>query len=136
MDESDACNQCTADNCNIVTDGCDPRGFENPSDPPLCEALYACFRSEHCTSDADNDMLPDRDSSQWCWCGLPPDGDPTDCFTFPGKANGPCLAEVVKAAHTSDPSTIRLRFADPAYPLGRASNLANCRSAYCGKVCR
>jgi hypothetical protein len=135
-DEGDACNTCTAENCNIATDGCAVIGFQSPSDAPLCESLYACLRSQHCTSDDDDDMLPDQDSSQWCWCGLPPDAEATDCFTRPGTAKGPCLADIVKAAHTSDPATIRLRFADPTYPLGRAANLANCRSAYCGSVCR
>jgi hypothetical protein len=123
-------------NCNIAIDGCDPAAFQNPADDAQCETLYACFRTNHCTSDADNDMLPDRDYSQWCWCGLAPDADASACFTLPGKATGPCAAEIGTAAHASEPATIRLRFADPTYPLGRAANLAACRAGFCGAVCR
>lgn len=136
MDEGEACNRCTDDNCNTSTDGCDVGHFQLPSDALLCEALYACLRAQHCTADADGDAYPDKDASLWCWCGLAKDADPTVCFNEPGQAAGPCLAEVEKAAKTSVPSTIRLRFVDPQFPLGRAVNLANCRAGFCGDVCR
>jgi hypothetical protein len=136
MDEGEACNKCTAENCLADTDGCDVGRFQNPSDVPLCEALYACLRAQHCTSDTDGDMYPDQDASQWCWCGLAAGAEATSCFMQPGAAKGPCLAEIAKAAHTTDPATIRLRFPDPTYPLGRAVNLANCRAGYCGGICR
>jgi hypothetical protein len=42
------------------------------------------------------------------------------------------LQEVFAAAHTMDPGTIKLRFIDPSFALGRAFNLVSCRGAFCG----
>jgi hypothetical protein len=39
---------------------------------------------------------------------------------------------VVAAAKSADPGTIKLRFVDPAFPLGRAVNLTSCRGSFCG----
>ena len=39
------------------------------------------------------------------------------------------------AGKTSDAATIFMRFIDPNYPLGRAVNLASCRSNSCSQAC-
>ena len=101
-----------------------------------CETLYACLRTQHCTSDVNKDLLPDKESlSVVLVGGLAPDADSTD--GSPGrKGDGPLPGRDRQGRPYLDPSTIRLRFADPAYPLGRAANLANCRASFCGDVCR
>ena len=69
-----------------------------------------------------------------CWCG----SNPTTCVTMnmpPLQANGPCLQQVFAAAKTMDAPTIKQRFLDQTYPLGRAVNLISCRGSFCEDEC-
>ena len=71
-----------------------------------------------------------------CWCGdkQPPDTSAQTCLTDntpPTQANGPCLQQILKAAKSMDAATVRLRFSDPAFPLGAAVNLMVCRGTFC-----
>jgi hypothetical protein len=123
-------------NCIVETDGCDVFGANTgpTSDRALCETLYACLVAPthpgtsipgFCTAGGD----PSR-----CWCGT----NLTTCVTDntpPTQANGPCLQQVFAAGKSMDAATINLRFIDPAFPLGRAVNLAACHSNFCSSEC-
>lgn len=120
------CESCSVDNCIPATDGCD--GIRDPADRALCEDLYACF------SDPANDCVNQGDPVR-CWCGT----NPTTCLTDkdgPTRANGPCRDKVFAAARTADPATIRARFVDPDFPLGRSVNLTLCRGSWCSSECK
>ena len=120
-----SCESCTADNCIPYTDGCDL--IADPTDRQLCENAYRCFTNpaNNCTSQGD---------PLSCWCG----SNGATCLTDnapPTQANGPCLQQIFAAAKTTDAPTIRQRFVDPDYPLGRASNLVLCRGSFCAAEC-
>ena len=69
-----------------------------------------------------------------CWCGT----NPTTCVssnTPPTQANGPCLQQIFAAAKTMDAATIFSIYSNPAFPLGRAVNLAGCRKNFCDTEC-
>jgi hypothetical protein len=120
------CEACSVDNCIPATDGCD--GIADLADRRLCEDLYACF------SDPANDCVNQGDPVK-CWCGT----NPTTCLTDkdgPTRANGPCRDKVFAAARTNDPATIRARFVDPDFPLGRSVNLTLCRGSWCSTDCK
>jgi hypothetical protein len=122
---SAACEQCTVDNCFPSTDGCDH--YPDSTDKQLCESLYQCFVADtHPGSTIPGPCTHMGDPTK-CWCGT----NPTTCLTDPAAANGPCLAKVIAAAKTAAPSTIKLRFVDPAFPLGGAVNLSSCRGSFC-----
>jgi hypothetical protein len=123
------CDQCTVDNCVPSTDGCD--AITDPADKALCEAVYGCFTTPSNACVTQGDPLK-------CWCG----SNPTTCVTSnndPTKANGVCLSAVIAAARltpaTYDAATIKQRFVDPSYPLGRAVNLTSCRGSFCNVEC-
>jgi len=123
------CDACTADNCVPATDGCD--SITNLADRALCESVYACFVTPAFACVTQGDPLK-------CWCGT----NPTTCVTSnaaPTKANGPCLDLVTTAARltpaTYDAATIKQRFVDPSFPLGRAVNLTSCRGSFCNLEC-
>lgn len=123
---SDACSQCTSDNCISDTDGCQifPTGSQ---DHALCEAAYACF------TDPVNNCTIQGDPLK-CWCGT----NPTTCLTDnspPTQANGVCLQQVFAAAKSMDAPTIRLRLGDNGFPLGGAVNLTVCRGGFCSTEC-
>ena len=120
------CDSCTGENCSAKTDGCDT--VADPADRRLCEELYACFMdpSNHCVTQGD---------SLKCWCGT----NPTTCVTAnegPTRANGPCLDKIFAAGRSTDADTIRHRFVDATFPLGRAVNLALCRGTFCASDCK
>jgi|GEM_PF-5389894 len=123
------CDSCTVENCVPATDGCD--AITDPADKALCEAAYACFVTPTFACVTQGDPLK-------CWCGT----NPTTCVTSnadPTKANGPCLNAVIAAARltpaTYDAATIKQRFVDPSFPLGRAVNLTSCRGSFCNAEC-
>jgi hypothetical protein len=128
-----ACDTCSFDpvvgNCVPATDGCD--SLASAANRQLCEDLYACFvnPANHCTV---------QGSPLECWCGSNSDTCLTD-DSGPTQANGPCLQQVTAGAGltatTYSATTIRLRLADPDFPLGRAVNLTNCRGIYCSAEC-
>jgi hypothetical protein len=118
-DEGTACESCTRDNCVPAIDGCD----DLPSDAKVaaCQRLYCCIRGNACALDSVRGVLS-------CWCGS---ADYGICWTNSAAANGACLVEIREAADTIDAATIKQRFVDPSYALGRAVNLATCRASYC-----
>jgi len=120
-----ACDACTAANCTPNTDGCDY--IDNVADKKLCERIYACF------NDPANKCVTQGDSLR-CWCGT----NPTTCVTAnepPTQANGKCRDLVFEGGRSSDAPTIRHRFVDPVFPLGRAVNLTLCRGTFCATEC-
>jgi hypothetical protein len=127
-----ACDTCTADFCDAATDGCSQ--LDDPTDRALCESSYACFASPtHPGSTIPGPCTTGGDPAK-CWCGT----NSQTCLTSnapPTQANGPCLQEVIAAAKTPDADTIRQRFLDPGFPLGRAVTLAGCRGLFCSAVC-
>jgi hypothetical protein len=121
------CDQCTVDNCSLgpppmFTDGC--CGLPSTSDQLLCEAAALCFASpaNQCTlaGDATN-----------CFCGT----NLTTCFSVPGAANGPCVAQVFAAAKSKDPPTIKSVFTSSQTAIGRAVNLLGCQGVLCQMEC-
>ena len=119
------CTQCTADNCVPSTDGC--AGLADAADRALCEDVYACFINPTNACVTQGDPLK-------CWCG----SNPTTCVTSdtpPTQGNGPCRDKVFAAAKSSTAATIKQRFVDPNFPLGRAVNLLNCRGTFCVDEC-
>lgn len=124
-DVSEACTQCTTDNCVADAENCQIYAG-NPTDRQLCEDVYECYIKERCR-DANN-------GDPWihCWCGT---ADSATCVNPPTQENGPCMKQVQAAAKSTDPATIRLRFTDPSFPVGGASNLANCRGGSCASEC-
>jgi hypothetical protein len=124
-DVSPACSQCTTDNCVPDTDGC--QIYQGSADRKACEDVYACFRDMGCVG-WDGDPIK-------CWCGTKHEPGANDtCLTDntpPTQADGLCLQQVFKAAQSMDAATIRLRFTDPAFPLGGATNLMVCRVGFC-----
>jgi hypothetical protein len=121
-------------NCFPGTDGCD--AITDPTDRGLCENLYACLVA---TTHAGSPSFPNNCIFQGdplaCWCG----SNPTTCVTDnapPTQANGPCLQQIFAAAKSMDAATINLHFIDPNLPLGRAVNLAACRSNFCSPECK
>ena len=120
------CETCSAQNCAPATSGCDQ--IDSATDRALCEDLYACF------TDPANDCVNEGDAVK-CWCGT----NPTTCLTEHSgttSANGPCLDKILAGAKSADPATIRERFLDPAFPLGRAASLTGCRGAFCPSECK
>jgi hypothetical protein len=119
------CAACTTDNCSLGPDGTDGCcGLTDPDDQTLCSALYACIVSNtaNCTSSGD----PTN-----CFCGT----TTTTCFTTDGAANGPCAAQFIAAAKTTDATLIEVRFISPKFPIGRAVNLSACRGGLCQTEC-
>ena len=130
--DSAACEDCTVSNCFPATDGCDL--IANADDKTLCENLYACFAAlTHPNTSVPGQCTTQGDPLQ-CWCGT----NPTTCVTSnapPTQANGPCLSQIFAAAKTTDAATIKLRFIDPGFPIGRAVNLTSCRGSFCSDEC-
>ena len=126
------CEQCTTDNCFPATDGCDQ--IADPTDKQLCENLYTCLAAPtHPGTTVPGTCTTQGDPLQ-CWCGT----NPTTCVTSntpPTQANGPCLQQIFAAAKSTDAATIKLRFIDPNFPLGRAVNLTSCRGSFCSVEC-
>jgi len=121
---SSACPACTVANCSLGptgTDGC--CGLASPADQVLCEAAVACFAGNNCTLSGD---------PVGCFCGT----SATSCYTVKGAANGPCVAPVVAAANSSDPTVIKGKFTASTNPLGRAVNLLNCWGSSCMTECQ
>jgi hypothetical protein len=119
--------------CFPGTDGCD--AIADATDRAACEALYACMTAPTHPGDATySGPCIFQGDPLGCWCG----SNPTTCVTDnagPTRANGPCLQQVFAAAKSMDAATINLHFIDPNLPLGRAVNLAACRSNYCSSSC-
>lgn len=119
MDEGQACNQCTVDNCVPTTDGCSLALLGSDAKRQKCLDLYCCIRANNCK---DGDPVN-------CWCGDAPLNGA--CITMPGAANGLCLAQFQAAAESTVPADIKRRLVDPAYAVGGAVNLAECRLTFC-----
>jgi len=61
-----------------------------------------------------------------CYCGT---ADPAQCGT--GEANGPCRAEIERAAGTTDAALIRVISLDPTSTLGQAFAPRFCLDTLC-----
>ena len=119
------CDRCGEVNC-APTDGCDQ--IADANDKRLCEEVYACF------SDPAHKCVNQGDPLK-CWCGT----NPTTCVTAnegPTRANGVCADKIYAAAKSTDANTIRHRFVDPQFPLGRAVGLLQCRGTFCASECK
>ncbi len=116
----------------METDGC--AVFGSTPDRALCENLYTCLVAPtHPGTSIPGSCTIGGDPSR-CWCGT----NLATCVTDnapPTQANGPCLQQILAAGKSTDAATINLRFIDPAFPLGRAVNLAACRSNFCSSEC-
>lgn len=122
---SDDCNTCTLANCAVGemgTDGC--CGLTNEGDRKLCQTALACVvrNAPACVVNGDPTS---------CLCGT----SGQLCFAQKGKANGPCVTEMIAAAKTDDPAAILDRFVSPNFPLGRLVNLTACRGGLCAPEC-
>ena len=120
-----ACNDCTTTNCSLApnpngTDGC--CGLSSAADQLLCIAAVNCFSKNNCTVSGD---------ATKCFCGTAG----STCYTVPGAAKGPCVAEVFAAAKKTDVTMVKPLFTSPASPLGRAVNLLGCRGGLCNMEC-
>lgn len=124
---SAACAGCTTDNCSLGaagTDGC--CGLPSAADQLLCQAAFACFAAHASTCTTAGDPTA-------CFCGASLAAG--TCFSVAGAASGPCAAQVIAAAKSPTPSTIKSLFVSPASPLGRAVNLSSCRGSFCTAEC-
>jgi hypothetical protein len=128
IDEGEACNRCTLDNCTTlesarrdvpVTDGC--HHLKSDADRVRCQALYCCIRAQHCV--VQGDATP-------CWCGTT---DAVACMQGTEPPNGPCRSEFQAAAGTAEVAQIALEMIDPTLPIGGAVNLATCRASFCAE---
>jgi hypothetical protein len=102
---------------------------DSGADRKLCEDVYACFRDTGCLGVMGDPIK--------CWCGTNYTDKTQTCFTDnapPTQANGPCLRQVLAAAKSTDAATVRLHFADPAFPIGGAVNLIVCRTGFCDQI--
>ena len=105
---------CTRLNGKNVVDAC-----YNGKSGDICKQLAACAKQTKCGARQVAD----------CYCGA--GTTISECMSNGGR--GPCKAAVEAAAETKDPSIIATRYADPAYPVGRAMALVDCRRSYCPK---
>jgi len=114
----DLCAACEAAQCDSTIAGCGPL---TGTDKTVCLALVACIRAQHCAPTGD---------AQPCYCGTA-----SDIGCLSGQANGKCKAEVEAAAKSTDPGIIANEFVDPAFPIGRATNLIGCDKDSCSMQC-
>ena len=144
-----ACDQCTfgpppggPDVCSTTPDGCyncfpptDGCGsISDPGDRSLCENLYACLVAPtHPGTSVPGPCVMNGDPLA-CWCGTNPATCTTDNVP-PTRANGPCLAQILAAAKTTEAAVVNQRLLNPSFPIGHAINLAACQSNYCALEC-
>jgi hypothetical protein len=119
-DPSPACDACVAASCQEDGPGC--TSIANPQKRQLCEALSRCMRRTQCATA----------SSSVCWCGATPIAT---CSTTAGSAAGPCLAEELAAAESTDPATITERFMNPTFASGVAHLRSACEKESCLTEC-
>jgi len=132
-----ACCACSTDpnNCSLApnptgTDGCE--GLSDPNDKALCFAVAQCYSAPtHPGNTVSPGACTTSGDATRCFCG----NSGTACFAMAGAANGPCTAQVIAAAKTSDPATIQGLFNSSASPLGRAFNLIACQGIFCAAEC-
>lgn len=129
-----ACAACLGRNAqNAGKDGC--CGITDAIGLQLCQAVSKCMRAG---------------GPPVGFCNLA--GDTTTCFCgnyqadcdVPGKANGPCVAEITAAAgrnietattDTPNAGQVLTRYGETKYALGRAANVAAIAGAFCKADC-
>ena len=132
---ADACMACLKKNKieGPIKDGC--CGVIDSVGQQLCQAVSTCMRAGgppvgRCNVGGDTTT---------CFCGR----HAADC-DVPGKADGPCVAQITAAAgrnietHTTDKPTaaqILDRYGLVKFALGRASNIASIAGALCKTEC-
>jgi hypothetical protein len=114
-------------------DGC--CGIADATALRLCEAASKCMRAGGPPVGSCN-LAGDTTT---CFCGK----YQADC-DVPGKANGPCVAEITTAAgrnietattDTPNAGQILTRYGETKYALGRAANVAAIAGAFCKAEC-
>ncbi|HKU37459.1 MAG TPA: hypothetical protein VJR89_04910 [Polyangiales bacterium] len=110
-----ACEQCQCEKCATEMLAC--RASGNATRDAACTAVEVCATQAHCAGDA-------------CYCGT------AGLLTCELLANGPCEAEVERAAGTGLALEIRDQYQDPATALGRAGALGECRRKNCATQCK
>jgi len=132
---ADACMACLKKNKidGPINDGC--CGIKDAVGQQLCQTVSTCMRAGgppvgRCNLSGDTTT---------CFCGK----HAGDC-DIPGKADGPCVAQITAAAgrnietHTTDTPTaaqILDRYGQVKFALGRASNIAAIAGAFCKADC-
>ena len=130
-----ACMACLKKNAidKPINDGC--CGIRDAVGQRLCQAVSACMRAGGPPVGACNRA---GDTST-CFCGK----HQADC-DLPGKADGPCVAQITAAAGrnietrtTDTPTAAQIvdRFGKVSFALGRASNIAAIAGALCKSEC-
>lgn len=130
-----ACMDCLRKNAinKPINDGC--CGVTDPVGVKLCEAVASCMRAGgppvgSCNVGGDTTT---------CYCGNHQAG-----CSEPGRANGPCAAQITAAAgrdvetQTTDqptPTVVLARYGLVKYALGRAANIAAIAGAFCKAEC-
>jgi hypothetical protein len=89
-------------------------------DRKLCEDLLTCLRA-HPECYTKNPAL--------CYCGS---AQGMECVNAP---KGPCIAQALAATKTTDMTESARRFFIPAFPSGRASQVAACDVRACKQEC-
>ena len=116
-----------------MKDGC--CGISDGVGQQLCQAVSACMRAGgppvgNCNLAGDTTT---------CYCGK----HQADC-DVPGKADGPCVAQITAAAArnidtqtTDTPSAVQIldRYGKTSFALGRAANIAAIAGAFCKVEC-
>jgi hypothetical protein len=119
------CERCTKANCGLSATGdsgcC---ALTSAADQVLCEAVDLCLARNAGTCASEGSHVS-------CFCGT----SGADCFMMAGAANGPCVGPVIAAAKTSSAPAIQLLFNRTDSPLGRATNLEDCRLLFCPDEC-
>jgi cysteine-rich repeat protein len=114
-DDAD-CASCTCDACAEPTLNCLLAADERTR--TLCTETIACATRTGCVGVA-------------CYCGS---AGPTDCL-LPGAANGPCRAEIERAAGTNVPPDVLAASSSPTTPLGLSWSQRNCIDMRCPNLC-
>jgi hypothetical protein len=117
--DSTACDACVAANCADDGPGCSSLTGAKAA---LCDTLFACVRRTNCGAV----------SNSVCWCGT---ASVPVCSSTAGAANGPCLAEEVAAAESTDLALISARYTRPDFASGAVHNRIACEKDLCAAVC-
>ena len=129
------CTPISCENCSAFPLQATSAACPEPCADALCQDLYDCLvASTHDGSSVPSSCLAPDGTANACWCGTNPCTCATDTAP-PTAANGPCLAQIVAAAGSSDPAVIQQHLGDTTSPLGHAFTLAECRAQNCSFFC-
>ena len=112
----DQCAICACTVCTTLMKACRDSGDDTRD--MRCTEVADCANEESCAGDV-------------CYCGDFPDR--VGCALW---GNGPCKAEVERAAGSTDPVRVEQEGANPDSALGRAKALGDCTVRNCDDACR